>query len=99
MRKLITLALVAVFAFSTGIVASANPAPGAQDVVSVVKKVSHKTKRGTQNVYSRTKVGGKYVYRKSKQGTKWTYRKVKRGGKWTYVKTRNFIVGKPKSVS
>lgn len=99
MKRLTTLILVAVFVFSAAMFANANPAPAAQDMVSVVKKVSHKTKVGTKAVYHRTKVGGKYVYRKGKKGTKWTYHKVKRGGKWTYVKTRNFIVGKPKRVS
>ena len=99
MKKIITLALVAVFALSAAMVATAAPAPAAQDMMSVTKKVVHKTKRGTKAVYSRTKVGGKYVYRKSKKGTKWTYHKVKRGGKWTYVKTRNFLVGKPRRVS
>ena len=98
MKKLIALSLVAVFAFSAATVATANTTPATQDMVSVVKKVSHKTKRGTKVVYHKTKVGGKYVYRKGKSGTKWTYHKVKRGGKWTYVKTRNFIVGKPKRV-
>ncbi len=101
MKRIITSALVAIFAISTATVASAGSAPATtpQDVVSVVKKVSHKTKRGTQTVYTRTKRGGKYVYRKAKKGTKWTYRKVKRGGKWVYVKTRNVIVGKPRRVS
>ncbi len=92
--------MIAVFAISAATIASASPAPAnaPQDVVSVVKKVSHKTKRGTQTVYTRTKRGGKYVYRKGKSGTKWTYHKVKRGGKWVYVKTRNFVVGKPRRV-
>ena len=93
--------MVAVFAISAATVISASPTTAAptQDVVSMVKKGAHKTKRGTQTVYHRTKVGGKWVYRKGKKGGKWTYHKVKRGGKWTYVKTRNFIVGKPKRIN
>lgn len=96
MKKLITLVFIAVLAVSTVMVATAAPTPVTQDVVSMVKKGAHQTKRGTKVVYHRTKVGGKYVYRKGKKGTQWTYHKVKRGGKWTYVRTRNFIVGKPK---
>lgn len=98
MKRFITLALLAVFAVTSFATLSANAAPS-QDMVSVTKKVAHKTKRGTKAVYHRTKVGGKWVYKKGKKGTKYTFHKVKRGGKWTYVKTRNFIVGKPKRVN
>lgn len=98
MKKIIIVGLIAMFAISAVATAFASPAPVTQDVVSVTKKVAHKTKKGTQTVYHKTKVGGKWVYKKGKSGTKYTYRKVKKGGKWTYVKTRNFIVGKPKRV-
>lgn len=107
MKKLVTLVFIAVFAVPAVMVASAAPTPVTQDVVSMVKKGSHETKKGTKSVYHvtkngtkvvyhRTKVGGKYVYRQGKKGTQWTYHKVKRGGKWTYVRTRNYIVGEPK---
>lgn len=99
MKKLVIVLIIAMFVVSAAAVAFANPTAPSQDVVSVTKKVAHKTKRGTKQVYHRTKVGGKWVYKKGKKGTKWTYHKVKRGGKWTYVKTRNFVVGKPKRVN
>lgn len=68
------------------------------DVVTMVKKGSHKTKRGTKVVYHRTKVGGKWVYHKGHRGGRYVYHKVKRGGKWTYVKVRNVVVGKPRRI-
>ena len=89
----VAMGLSIVFIDST--VASAATTP--QDMVSVVKKATHKTKKGTQTVYSktkggskvvyhRTKVGGKWVYSKGKAGSKTVYYKVKRGGKWVYEK-------------
>lgn len=102
----VAMGLSIVFIDST--VASAATTP--QDMVSVVKKATHKTKKGTQTVYTKTKHGSKVVYHRTKVGGKWVYHKghrggayvfhkVKRGGKWTYVKTRNFLVGKPKRIN
>ena len=99
MKRLISFMFAAVLTVTSIAVFPAMGASTQQDVVTMVKKGSHKTKRGTKVVYHRTKVGGKWVYRKGKKGGKYTYHKVKRGGKWTYVKTRNFVVGKPKRIN
>jgi photosystem II stability/assembly factor-like uncharacterized protein len=107
MKKYVTLVLIAVFAVSSAVVASATPTPVQQDVVSMVKKGTHKTKRGTKAVYHvtkngtkvvyhRTKVGGKWVYHKGHRGGAYAFHKVKRGGKWTYHKVKRGVVGKPK---
>lgn len=86
MKKLIIFAMVTVLAGSALAVAKPVPATATQDMVTMVKKGVHKTKRGTKVVYYRTKVGGKWVYRKGKAGTKYGYHRVKRGGIWVYEK-------------
>ena len=95
MKKLSIFVIALVLATSAFTFAGAAPTVSTQDMVSIVKKGAHKTKRGTKYVYHvtkngtkvvyyRTKVGGKWVYRKGKAGSKYSYYKVKRGGKWVY---------------
>ena len=95
MKKLTIFAIALVLATSAFTFAAPAPTASSQDMVSMVKKGSHKVKRGTKYVYHvtkngtkvvyyRTKKGGKWVYSKGKAGTKTGYYKVKRGGKWVY---------------
>ena len=97
MKKLSIFVIALVLATSAFTFAGPAAASSTQDVVTMVKKGAHKTKRGTKTVfhmtknctkvvYHRTKVGGKWVYVKGKGGTKTGYYKVKRGGKWVYEK-------------
>lgn len=86
MKKLSIFVIALVLATSAFTYAGPAAASSTQDVVTMVKKGAHKTKRGSRVLYHRTKVGGKWVYKKGKVGGKTGYHKVKQGGKWVYHK-------------